>query len=142
MVELFETYTLMVLPYFFICLYIHTRRGIYFNSFLLIKTWSIGVIILLLIIITAFIGYVLPWGQMSFWGATVITNLLSAIPYLGKLLVEWLWGGFAVDNATLNRFFCIPLHFTICGSCHSYNSPFAASWNWFKKPLRAKLQFR
>jgi ubiquinol-cytochrome c reductase cytochrome b subunit len=91
--------------FFFICIYIHIGRGIYYGSFLYTYTWRIGVIILFLVIGTAFIGYVLPWGQMSFWGATVITNLLSAIPYLGINLVQWLWGGFAVDNATLTRFF-------------------------------------
>ena len=91
--------------FFFICIYLHIGRGIYYGSFLYIYTWTVGVIILFLVIGTAFIGYVLPWGQISFWGATVITNLLSAIPYLGLDLVQWLWGGFAVDNATLTRFF-------------------------------------
>jgi ubiquinol-cytochrome c reductase cytochrome b subunit len=91
--------------FFFICIYLHIGRGIYYGSYLYAQTWSIGVIILFLVIGTAFIGYVLPWGQMSFWGATVITNLLSAVPYLGLDLVQWLWGGFAVDNATLTRFF-------------------------------------
>jgi ubiquinol-cytochrome c reductase cytochrome b subunit len=91
--------------FFFICIYLHIGRGIYYGSFLYIYTWMVGVIILFLVIGTAFIGYVLPWGQISFWGATVITNLLSAIPYLGLDLVQWLWGGFAVDNATLTRFF-------------------------------------
>ena len=95
--------------WFFFCLYLHVGRGIYYNSFLIIETWNIGVILLILTMATAFIGYVLPWGQIRFWGATVITNLFSAIPYIGKPLVEWLWGGFAVDNATLNRFFA--LHF-------------------------------
>uniref|UniRef100_UPI0031F36C65 cytochrome b n=1 Tax=Loimia medusa TaxID=167822 RepID=UPI0031F36C65 len=95
--------------WFFFCLYLHVGRGIYYNSFLMIETWNIGVVLLILTMATAFLGYVLPWGQMSFWGATVITNLFSAIPYIGKPLVEWLWGGFAVDNATLNRFFA--LHF-------------------------------
>lgn len=90
---------------FFICIYLHIGRGIYYGSYKFLHTWSVGVIILFLTIATAFIGYVLPWGQMSFWGATVITNLLSAIPYLGIDLVQWVWGGFAVDNATLNRFF-------------------------------------
>nr|AVN68342.1 cytochrome b [Amazonina sp. Z256E] len=90
---------------FFICIYIHIGRGIYYNSFMYKYTWTIGVIIFFLTMATAFMGYVLPWGQMSFWGATVITNLLSAIPYLGNHLVQWVWGGFAVDNATLNRFF-------------------------------------
>jgi ubiquinol-cytochrome c reductase cytochrome b subunit len=91
--------------FFFICLYLHIGRGIYYNSFLYVYTWTVGVLLLFLVIGTAFIGYVLPWGQISFWGATVITNLLSAIPYLGLDLVQWLWGGFAVDNATLTRFF-------------------------------------
>lgn len=91
--------------FFFICIYLHIGRGIYYGSYLYIYTWTIGVLILFLVIGTAFIGYVLPWGQISFWGATVITNLLSAIPYLGIDLVQWLWGGFAVDNATLTRFF-------------------------------------
>lgn len=90
---------------FFICIYLHIGRGIYYGSYKFLHTWSVGVIILFLTIATAFIGYVLPWGQISFWGATVITNLLSAIPYLGIDLVQWVWGGFAVDNATLNRFF-------------------------------------
>lgn len=91
--------------FFFICIYLHIGRGIYYESFNLKLTWLVGVIILFLLIATAFIGYVLPWGQISFWGATVITNLLSAIPYLGNILVNWIWGGFAVDNATLTRFY-------------------------------------
>nr|YP_009497834.1 cytochrome b [Prismostictoides unihyala]AWT58513.1 cytochrome b [Prismostictoides unihyala] len=91
--------------FFFICVYLHIGRGIYYESFNLKYTWFIGVIILFLLMATAFMGYVLPWGQMSFWGATVITNLLSAIPYLGTMLVNWIWGGFAVDNATLTRFY-------------------------------------
>nr|UUF68429.1 cytochrome b [Oreta sp.] len=91
--------------FFFICIYIHIGRGIYYESFNLKFTWMVGVIILFLLMATAFMGYVLPWGQMSFWGATVITNLLSAIPYLGNTLVNWIWGGFAIDNATLTRFY-------------------------------------
>nr|WNU00241.1 cytochrome b [Psylliodes attenuatus] len=91
--------------FFFICIYIHIGRGIYYSSYNLTETWLIGVTIFFISMATAFLGYVLPWGQMSFWGATVITNLMSAIPYLGNLLVQWIWGGFAVDNATLNRFF-------------------------------------
>nr|AIW64801.1 cytochrome b [Mekongiella wardi] len=90
---------------FFICIYLHVGRGIYYSSYSLLYTWMIGTIILFLVMATAFMGYVLPWGQMSFWGATVITNLLSAIPFMGADLVQWVWGGFAVDNATLNRFF-------------------------------------
>nr|ABY80905.1 cytochrome b [Xantusia gracilis] len=90
---------------FFICLYMHIARGLYYGSYMYTITWNIGVILLFLVMATAFVGYVLPWGQMSFWGATVITNLLSAIPYIGTTLVEWIWGGFSVDNATLTRFF-------------------------------------
>lgn len=97
--------------FFFICIYLHVGRGIYYGSYLYTPTWLIGVIILFLVIGAAFIGYVLPWGQISFWGATVITNLLSAVPYLGVDLVQWVWGGFAVDNATLTRFFTF--HFLI-----------------------------
>lgn len=91
--------------FFFICIYIHIGRGIYYGSYKYIYTWIVGVILLFLTMGTAFIGYVLPWGQISFWGATVITNLVSAIPYIGTEIVQWLWGGFAVDNATLTRFF-------------------------------------
>nr|CCP46821.1 Cytochrome b [Synodontis eupterus] len=80
-------------------------RGLYYGSYMYKETWNIGVILLLLVMATAFVGYVLPWGQMSFWGATVITNLLSAVPYMGNALVQWIWGGFSVDNATLTRFF-------------------------------------
>lgn len=91
--------------FFFICIYFHIGRGIYYGSYKFFYTWILGVILFFLTMGTAFIGYVLPWGQISFWGATVITNLLSAIPYIGTDLVQWLWGGFAVDNATLTRFF-------------------------------------
>nr|YP_010024621.1 cytochrome b [Odorrana exiliversabilis]QOP62217.1 cytochrome b [Odorrana exiliversabilis] len=90
---------------FFICIYLHIGRGLYYGSYLFMETWNVGVVLLLLVMATAFVGYVLPWGQMSFWGATVITNLLSAIPYIGTDLVQWIWGGFSVDNATLTRFF-------------------------------------
>nr|CAP18048.1 cytochrome b [Hylomys suillus] len=96
---------------FFICLFIHVGRGMYYGSFLMLETWNIGVILLLSVMATAFMGYVLPWGQMSFWGATVITNLLSAIPYIGTDLVQWIWGGFSVDKATLTRFFAF--HFIL-----------------------------
>nr|AIP92359.1 cytochrome b [Amolops wuyiensis] len=91
--------------FFFICIYFHIGRGLYYGSFLYKETWNIGVILFFLVMATAFVGYVLPWGQMSFWGATVITNLLSAAPYIGPDLVQWIWGGFSVDNATLTRFF-------------------------------------
>nr|ACI41926.1 cytochrome b [Scotophilus heathii] len=96
---------------FFICLYLHIGRGLYYGSYMYKETWNIGVILLFAVMATAFMGYVLPWGQMSFWGATVITNLLSAIPYIGTDLVQWIWGGFSVDKATLTRFFAF--HFLL-----------------------------
>jgi len=94
---------------FFIVVYSHIFRGLYFGSYMYPRgrLWMSGVIIFLLMMATAFMGYVLPWGQMSFWGATVITNLFSAVPFVGGAIVEWLWGGFSVDNATLNRFFSL-----------------------------------
>lgn len=103
---------------FFLFIYLHAGRGLYYGSFNLHETWNLGVILFILTMATAFTGYVLPWGQIRFWGATVITNLFSAIPYIGKSLVEWIWGGFAVDNATLNRFFSFHfiLPFVIIGT--------------------------
>nr|YP_010701981.1 cytochrome b [Paracondylactis sinensis]WCL18743.1 cytochrome b [Paracondylactis sinensis] len=92
---------------FFLFLYMHIGRGLYYGSYTKMELWNVGVVILILTMATAFIGYVLPWGQMSFWGATVITNLLSAIPYVGTDIVQWVWGGFSVSNATLNRFFSL-----------------------------------
>nr|YP_009968510.1 cytochrome b [Myzornis pyrrhoura]QMX77714.1 cytochrome b [Myzornis pyrrhoura] len=102
---------------FFVCIYLHIGRGFYYGSYLNKETWNVGVLLLLALMATAFVGYVLPWGQMSFWGATVITNLFSAIPYIGQTLVEWAWGGFSVDNPTLTRFFAIHflLPFVIAG---------------------------
>ncbi|YP_003587330.1 cytochrome b (mitochondrion) [Carettochelys insculpta] len=96
---------------FFMCIYLHIGRGIYYGSYLYKETWNIGIMLLFTVMATAFMGYVLPWGQMSFWGATVITNLLSAMPYIGNTLVQWVWGGFSIDNATLTRFFT--LHFLL-----------------------------
>nr|YP_009340671.1 cytochrome b [Laevipilina antarctica]APQ42960.1 cytochrome b [Laevipilina antarctica] len=96
---------------FFICMYSHMGRGIYYGSYLHVHTWTVGVMIFFLTMATAFVGYVLPWGQMSFWGVTVITNLLSAMPYIGNDLVQWVWGGFAVDSATLTRFYAF--HFIL-----------------------------
>lgn len=93
----------------FMCLYIHIGRGIYYTSYVFSPVWLTGIILFLLSILTGFMGYVLVWGQISFWGATVITNLLSAIPYTGASLVQWVWGGFSVGDPTLNRFFV--LHF-------------------------------
>nr|VFU78638.1 Cytochrome b oxydase [Proasellus ebrensis] len=96
---------------FFIGLYAHIGRGLYYGSYRLTHVWSVGVTLFLAVMATAFLGYVLPWGQMSFWGATVITNLVSTIPVFGQELVQWLWGGFAVGGATLTRFFA--LHFLV-----------------------------
>nr|YP_009732650.1 cytochrome b [Ophiarachnella gorgonia]QHT54257.1 cytochrome b [Ophiarachnella gorgonia] len=90
---------------FFICIYFHIGRGLYYGSYVNAITWNIGVVLFLLSILTAFFGYVLPWGQMSFWAATVITNLVTAVPYVGVDIVQWIWGGFSVDNPTLHRFF-------------------------------------
>jgi len=94
---------------FFIVVYCHIFRGLYFGSYMYPRgrIWASGVAIFFIMMATGFMGYVLPWGQMSFWGATVITNLFSAIPFIGGSIVEWLWGGFSVDNATLNRFFSL-----------------------------------
>lgn len=92
---------------FFLCVYIHIARGLYYGSYLRWHLWSSGVVLFLIMMLTAFIGYVLPWGQMSFWGATVITNFVSAVPYIGNDIVQWVWGGFSVGNATLNRFFSL-----------------------------------
>jgi ubiquinol-cytochrome c reductase cytochrome b/c1 subunit len=94
---------------FFIVVYIHMFRGLYYGSYKAPREllWMLGVVIILLMMATAFMGYVLPWGQMSFWGATVITNLFSAIPFVGDEIVTWLWGGFSVDNPTLNRFYAL-----------------------------------
>nr|YP_010329426.1 cytochrome b [Haemaphysalis yeni]UNO53870.1 cytochrome b [Haemaphysalis yeni] len=96
---------------FFVFLYTHIARGIYYSSFHFIKVWLSGILIILILMATAFLGYILPWGQMSFWGATVITNLISAIPYFGQMITFWIWGGFSVDNNTLIRFFS--LHFIL-----------------------------
>lgn len=139
--------------FFFICIYLHIGRGIYFKSYIFIYTWNVGVILLFLTIGTAFIGYVLPWGQISFWGATVITNLLSAIPYIGTELVQWLWGGFAVDNATLTRFFTFHflLPFIILGATIIHllflhqtgsNNPLGINRNVRKIPFHPYFSFK
>nr|WRK21360.1 cytochrome b [Xestocephalus sp. n. A ZLL-2024a] len=96
---------------FFSFMFLHVGRGMYYGSYKMKETWMVGTIMLLTTMATAFMGYVLPWGQMSFWGATVITNLMSAIPYIGSTTVYWIWGGFSVDKATLSRFFSI--HFML-----------------------------
>jgi len=91
--------------FFFLCLYSHVGRGLYYGSYSYKGVWLTGVVLLLLVMASSFLGYVLPWGQIRYWGATVITNLFSAIPYFGSDLVIWLWGGFSVQNSTLTRFF-------------------------------------
>nr|AJG02635.1 cytochrome b [Hipparchia semele] len=139
--------------FFFICIYFHIGRGIYYESFNLFYTWMVGVIILFLLMATAFMGYVLPWGQMSFWGATVITNLLSAIPYLGTLLVNWIWGGFAIDNATLTRFytfhFLLPFIILMMAVIHllflhqtGSNNPLGINSNLDKIPFHPFFTFK
>jgi ubiquinol-cytochrome c reductase cytochrome b subunit len=106
----------------FVCLYAHIGRGIYFRSYKKIALWYSGLALFFLMMATAFLGYVLPWGQMSLWGATVITNLLSSLPIVGKELVVWLWGGYSVDNPTLKRFFVahflIPLVLIVLSALH------------------------
>ena len=133
--------------FFFISIYVHIGRGLYYGSFQAPRhwLWATGVILLVLTMAAGFMGYVLPWGQMSFWAATVITNLFSALPFIGEVLVQWLWGGFSVDNATLNRFFSLHylIPFLIVGLSllhlvlvhhHGNNNPFGidASTNMIK----------
>nr|YP_010262621.1 cytochrome b [Troides aeacus formosanus]UIX25151.1 cytochrome b [Troides aeacus formosanus] len=138
---------------FFICIYLHIGRGIYYESFNFMYTWMIGIIILFLLMATAFMGYVLPWGQMSFWGATVITNLLSAIPYLGSTLVNWIWGSFAIDNATLTRFysfhFLFPFIILMLTMIHllflhqtGSNNPLGLNSNYDKIPFHPFFTFK
>ena len=98
---------------FFVCLYIHIGRGLYYKSYKNKEVWITGITLLFITILTAFLGYVLPWGQISFWAATVITNLVSAIPYVGNDIVMWIWGGFSVSNATLTRFYALHYLFPI-----------------------------
>nr|ACF10358.1 cytochrome b [Troides aeacus] len=138
---------------FFICIYLHIGRGIYYESFNFMYTWMVGIIILFLLMATAFMGYVLPWGQMSFWGATVITNLLSAIPYLGSTLVNWIWGSFAIDNATLTRFysfhFLFPFIILMLTMIHllflhqtGSNNPLGLNSNYDKIPFHPYFTFK
>ena len=93
--------------FFFILIYLHIGRGLYYGSYIMREVWFIGVLLLFLLVITAFLGYVLPWGQISYWGATVITNFVRALPYVGKSMTEWIWGGYSVGGPTLTRFFAI-----------------------------------
>nr|YP_009735164.1 cytochrome b [Acropyga pallida]QBG38651.1 cytochrome b [Acropyga pallida] len=131
---------------FFISLYMHISRNLYYNSYKLFNTWMMGVSIYLISMMTAFLGYVLPWGQMSFWGATVITNLISAIPYMGNLIIQWIWGGFSINNSTLNRFysihFILPFIMIIMVMLHLFflhstgsSNPLGTSSNLYKIPF-------
>ena len=144
-----------VASFFFLFLYFHTARGLYYSSYKTPRAlvWSIGVIILILTMAVAFLGYVLPYGQMSLWGATVITNLLSAIPVFGQDLVQLIWGGFSVSNATLNRFFA--LHFLlpfllaalvvahlIALHTHGSNNPNGITGNPDRLPMHPYFMFK
>jgi ubiquinol-cytochrome c reductase cytochrome b subunit len=141
--------------FFFLVVYIHIGRGLYYGSYQKPRgfVWALGVIILILMKATAFTGYVLPWGQMSFWAATVITNLFSAIPLVGEPIVSWLWGGFSVDNATLNRFFSfhylLPFLIVACSIVHiavlhqnGSNNPLGISGSVDKIPLYPYFVFK
>nr|YP_010719169.1 cytochrome b [Sirex nitobei]WDR47219.1 cytochrome b [Sirex nitobei] len=130
----------------FINIQIHIFRGIYYSSYSLSMTWFIGWLMLFLMMMSAFMGYVLPWGQMSYWGATVITNLLSTIPMFGDIMVKWIWGGFSINNATLNRFFSmhfiIPLIISLFIMIHlmtlhntGSNNPLGMNSNFWKIPF-------
>nr|AHB85656.1 cytochrome b [Polyplax asiatica] len=118
---------------FFILIYLHLGRGLYYGSYRLMGVWMVGVMIVFTLMGTAFLGYVLPWGQMSFWGATVITNLVSAIPYLGESLVTWIWGGFSVGNPTLTRMFSLhfilPFMIVFLALSHLFLLHESGSWN-------------
>ena len=144
-----------VASFFFIFVYAHIARGLYYSSYRAPRTqvWTIGVIILIVMMATAFLGYVLPYGQMSLWGATVITNLLSAIPFFGQDLVELIWGGFSVSNATLNRFFSLHflLPFLLAGlviahlialHVHGSNNPNGISNNGDRYPFHPYFIFK
>nr|BAQ00120.1 cytochrome b [Leiolepis belliana belliana] len=115
---------------FFMSIYMHIARGLYYGSYLNKETWNLGIIFLFLTMATAFMGYVLPWGQMSFWGATVITNLLSAVPYIGNTLVEWIWGGFSVAGPTLTRFFTFHFVTPFLIRSNNHNPSSIPTWNW------------
>nr|ALD88454.1 cytochrome b [Megachile sculpturalis] len=132
--------------FYFLCMYMHISRNIYYHCYLNSHVWNIGILILFMSMGTAFMGYVLPWGQMSFWGATVITNLISAVPYIGDSIVLWIWGGFSINNATLNRFFSFhfifPLMIFMMVIMHLFflhmngsSNPFGTNSNIYKIPF-------
>ena len=144
-----------VASFFFIFVYLHIGRGLYYGSYRAPRTlpWTIGVVILVLMMATAFLGYVLPYGQMSLWGATVITNLLSAIPWIGQDFVQFVWGGFSVNNATLNRFFSLHylLPFVLAALAamhllaiheHGSGNPLGVSGNTDRLPFHPYFTFK
>jgi len=144
-----------VASFFFIFVYLHIGRGLYYGSYRSprILPWTIGVIILVVMMATAFLGYVLPYGQMSLWGATVITNLFSAIPWIGNSLVEFIWGGFSVSNATLSRFFALHylLPFVLAALAamhlltlhqHGSSNPLGVSGNFDRLPFSPYFTFK
>jgi len=114
MVMNFVLFIQEVQDYYFFLIFIHIGRRIWYKSYYIIEVWESGSIIFLLLIMVSFLGYVLPWGQISFWAATVITNLLYVIPYVGGVVLEWVWGGFSVGGPTLSRFFYFTLYFSVC----------------------------
>jgi len=119
--------------FFFLLVYVHIGRGLFFGSFKHTFVWISGIVILLVLMGVAFLGYVLPWGQISFWGATVITNLLSALPYFGINIVEWLWGGYSVRGVTLTRFFSFHFLLPFFVSCFSVSTFGIFTWERLQK---------
>ena len=141
---------------FFFLVYLHIGRGLYYGSYRAPRTlvWTLGTIIFLLMMATGFLGYVLPYGQMSLWGATVITNLMSAIPWIGQDIVEFLWGGFSVNNATLNRFFALHfvlpfvlaalalMHLIVLHDSAGSGNPLGVSGNYDRLPMAPYFLFK
>jgi ubiquinol-cytochrome c reductase cytochrome b subunit len=124
---------------FFICIYIHIGRGLYYHSFNLSYIWLRRVIIFILSITTAFLGYVFLWGQISYWGATVITNLITTISYIGIIIIEWIWKGYSINNVTLNRFFSF--YFIFHHHFHNFNPSIFSLWNRIKNLIRINRNF-
>jgi len=136
MVMKFVLFIQGVQDYYFFLIFIHIGRGIWYKSYYLLEVWESGVLIFLILIMVSFLGYVLPWGQISFWAATVITNLLYVIPYVGGIILEWVWGGFSVGGPTLSRFFYLTLYFSFCNFRVKFSSFNFSSWEWKKKFIR------
>nr|ALO76489.1 cytochrome b [Mastinocerus sp. MAS01] len=137
----------------FMMMYLHLSRGLYYSSYKMVMPWIMGVMIFLMTMMVAFMGYILPWGQMSFWGATVITNLISTIPYVGNTILMWLWGGFNINNATLNRMFSLhfilPFMLMMMSMIHIYfihntgsSNPLGTNSNMDKIPFHPYFTFK